>query len=144
MNKNIVIVILAILLISVSMSGCNDNKTNNNSPENDNYPKTDIIMTEWDYDLHWDTIKGDYIIINLIIKNIGPANATGVSVKLVSTNQNNLLECNKSALLPNLPVNEVDDAYFKFDYEEETILLNNKIIIRWKGGSKEYFREIYL
>jgi len=145
MKKKLIICLITILLISVGFSGCFDNDSNNGSSVNGNGSKTEIIMTEFDYELHWDEYRGDYIIINLLIKNNGSTNATNVRVSLYSTNQNNLLEANKTFyILTNLSVNEVDDANFRFDYEEETTTLYNKIKILWNGGSKEYLRIIDL
>ena len=102
-------------------------------------------MAEWQYETNWDSIKGDYVTINFVIKNNGSANATGISVALFSTNQDNLLEANKTTYLQGtLSPDEVRGVSFKFGYEMENILLNNKLTIRWNGGSREYSQVINL
>lgn len=149
MNKNLIIFSITVLLICSGLSGCfnnnTDNKTNNNSSGNGNVSETSLIMTDWQYDTYWDPDLGDNRIrIDLTIKNNGTANATRVKVQLYGTNQYGLLEVNKTAILPDLAPNQVHDAYYKFGYETESILINCYITIKWDGISKEYLRVINL
>ena len=145
MNKNLIIFGITAVLVCVGLSGCFKNNSNNDSSGNDNGSNANSIITEWQHETDWDSIKGDYITITLTLKNNGTDNATYISVSLYSTNQYNLLEANKTAIVPvNLAPNETRDVYFIFDYEPETFSLNNKITIRWKGGSNKYSKVIDL
>jgi len=148
MNKNLKIFGIIAVLVCIGLSGCFKNNTNNNSSENGNgyVSNANLIMTDWQYEAEWDSVKGDYINITLFIMNNGTDNATAISVTIYSTNQDNLLEANKTAYLLTtiLPPNEGRDVNIIFDYEPESIILYNKITIRWYGGIREYFEVINL
>jgi hypothetical protein len=101
-------------------------------------------MSDWWYETDWDTIKGDFIRLGFIVKNNGTDQANFIGVQLYTTNQNGLLEANKTKYLPPLAPNETFNVIFTYDYEEESTTLNNKITLEWTGGSNEYLEAINL
>jgi hypothetical protein len=144
MNKKLIIFVTIILLVNIGLSGCFDNEPNNGPSENNNDTKANLIMTSWRYETGWDTIRGDFVKVFMVIINNGSEDALGGIVQIYSTNQNDLLEANKTRFLPVLSPNGTRNVSFLFDYEPETTSLNNKITVKWDSKSREYFKVIKL
>lgn len=142
MNKKLIIAVIIILLINIGLSGCFKN-SNNGSSEN-NGSKANLIMTDWHFEKGNNNVRGDYVDVFMVIINNGTDDAVGGTVQIISTNQNDLLEANKTRYLSVLSPNGTCNVSFQFDYETESDSLNNKITIRWDDVSREYFEVIYL
>lgn len=142
MNKKLIIFVTIILLFNIGLSGCFDDEPNNGPSENNNDTKANLIMTDWRYETGWDTIRGDFVEVFMVIINNGSEDSLGGTVHIYSTNQNDLLEANKTRFLPVLSPNGTRNVSFLFDYEPETSSLNNKITVKWDSKSREYFKVI--